>query len=1378
MVEPGWTEDERIAALRRYDILDTPPEPEFDDAVALVKTICDVPIALVSLVDTGRQWFKAKVGTDAHETRLDTSVCALAIRQDGVFQIEDLSADPRTAHMSLVTDDPMIRFYAGSPLVTSDGLPLGSLCAIDLLPRPGGLTPDQASALQALGRQVIAQIELRGAITKRDRAITQQERRQDRATRDSEVLQTMLRAQQRVVQAGGDFDTVLQALVEAALDAVRPAQGVVVEMRDGDDLVYRAAAGSAAARVGLRFPISDSFSGRALTQEVTIVSGDTAHDDRADKARVANLGIRSLVAVPMARQGQIFGVLKLHSAIPNVFKSRDILIGQMLAGLIAASFTESAESAAVAAAEHSQESYRHIVDSAIDSAIISTDEHGTITSWSRGAQTIMGWTEAEAVGQPLAIIFTPEDIAAGRPQDELHKAKTQGRAPDERWHIRKDGQRFFANGAVTPLLAPARGFVKSLRDISDEHATRTALDASRLQLDTALETGLIGFFRWDVAGGVVSGDARVAEFFAVDREKAASGITLAEAFAAIFPADVALVEREVATQTAVCADYSHSYRVIDANFATRWLLVRGRCVHRDGDKPLTYVGTAVDVTTQREAEERLMISRERLELATQVAELGSFDYLPQSDQLDWDDRCRALFGLSPGVPVTYEGTYLAGLHPDDRDRAAAAVTEALNPAGSGIFDVEYRTIGIEDGAERTILAKGLAFFTDGIPVRLIGTVQDVTADRTARRELLETEERFRLAVRATNDAIWDWDLRHDHVRWNEAIEVRYGHALASVEPDLAWWFGHIHPDDRARVDRSIHDAINGTHSDWAEEYRFRRGDGSYADVRDRGYMIRDEHGQAVRMLGALLDQSDRKAIERELHALNRSLAVSVSERTEELDRLWHTSPDLLVALAFDGTIGRVNPAWTEILGYSEQDLIGRHLDDFAFADDVELTQQALKLAAGAPLPTTESRYLHKDGTVRWISWVAAPTDSEIYATGRHITAAKEAEAALRKAEDQLRQSQKVEAIGQLTGGVAHDFNNLLTVIRGSTDLLRRGNLSDEKRLRYLDAISDTAERATKLTSQLLAFARRSSLQPVVFDAGANVRGLHSMLRTLTGSMIDVVVEGADTPCLVNADPSQFDTALVNMAVNARDAMDRQGRLTIVVETVAHVPAIRNHARIHGDHVAVSITDTGSGIAPDQIDQIFEPFFTTKDVGQGTGLGLSQVFGFAKQSGGEIQVDSEPGKGTTFTLYLPMVADAALADDRSATIPTPRPKRACILVVEDNADVGTFATNALAELGHFTIFVQDAEEALIQLASGATSFDAVFSDVVMPGMSGIELGQQIRQLYPHLPVLLTSGYSSVLVQEGTHGFELLQKPYSLEELSHAIQRVMIDREQIA
>jgi two-component system NtrC family sensor kinase len=383
-----------------------------------------------------------------------------------------------------------------------------------------------------------------------------------------------------------------------------------------------------------------------------------------------------------------------------------------------------------------------------------------------------------------------------------------------------------------------------------------------------------------------------------------------------------------------------------------------------------------------------------------------------------------------------------------------------------------------------------------------------------------------------------------------------------------------------------------------------------------------------------------------------------------------------------------------------------------------------------------------------------------------------AEAARRQeAEEALKHGQRMEALGQLTGGVAHDFNNLLTVIRASADLLRRPHLTEERRQRYVEAISDTVNRAAKLTAQLLAFARRQTLKPELFDVGENVQMLSEIIRTLTGASIEIVTRVPGGPCLINADAGQFETALINMAVNARDAMGGEGRLTIAVRNVADIPGPAPHQSRADGYVAVSVEDTGSGIPQDQLGRIFEPFFTTKQVGQGTGLGLSQVFGFAKQSGGEVMVDSKVGKGSTFTLYLPRIA----SDERPLQV---APEEAppvdghgiSVLVVEDNAEVGRFASDALTELGYDTTMVGNATYALEELVSDCSRFDVVFSDVVMPGMTGIELAQEMRRRGYDVPVVLTSGYSHVLSEQGTLGFELLQKPYSVEQLSRALHRV--------
>ncbi|MCA1393996.1 response regulator [Bradyrhizobium sp. BRP19] len=385
----------------------------------------------------------------------------------------------------------------------------------------------------------------------------------------------------------------------------------------------------------------------------------------------------------------------------------------------------------------------------------------------------------------------------------------------------------------------------------------------------------------------------------------------------------------------------------------------------------------------------------------------------------------------------------------------------------------------------------------------------------------------------------------------------------------------------------------------------------------------------------------------------------------------------------------------------------------------------------------------------------------------------QAEAAKRReAEEALKHSQRLEALGQLTGGVAHDFNNLLTVIRASVDLLNRPQLTEERRQRYITAIADSVARAAKLTSQLLAFARRQTLKPEVFDVGARVQSLHDMLATLLGPAIEIVMQLPAEPCLVNADASQFETALINMATNARDAMQGQGRIVFRVEATTTVPDALVQLSASPDHgfVRVTVSDTGVGIPAARLGRIFEPFFTTKQVGRGTGLGLSQVFGFARQSGGEVTVTSEVGHGSTFSLYLPRVPPGLLPQRQAPnTAPAVAGSGMSVLVVEDNIELANFAADGLTELGYSITLVDNAADALAELVVDTDRFDVVFSDVVMPGMTGLDLAQAIRERGLGVPVVLTTGYSQALSQEGTGGCDLVQKPYTIEELSRVLHR---------
>ncbi|WP_459749845.1 hybrid sensor histidine kinase/response regulator [Pseudomonas sp. 3A(2025)] len=504
-----------------------------------------------------------------------------------------------------------------------------------------------------------------------------------------------------------------------------------------------------------------------------------------------------------------------------------------------------------------------------------------------------------------------------------------------------------------------------------------------------------------------------------------------------------------------------------------------------------------------------------------------------------------------------------------------------------------------------------------------------------------------------------------------------------------------------------------------------------------------------------------------LRALNDSLEQRVIERTRDRDRIWQMSTDLMLVAHFDGIIHALNPAWSSVMGWDEQQLLGTDFMHLVHPDDVEPTRDAMtRLAHGLRIADFKNRYRHANGSYRTIAWAAVPDQQFAHAVGRDIQEQVEASEALRVSEESLRQAQKLEAIGQLTGGVAHDFNNLLTVIKSCTDLLKPADLPEAKRAKYVQAISSTVDRAARLTGQLLAFARRQALQPQVFDINESVSRIGEMMDILTGSRIQVNIELPAEPCHIYADGSQFDTALINMVVNARDAMAGVGHLSIRVERVDRSMAAPLPTLTQGDYVSVALTDTGSGIAADKLGIIFEPFYTTKAIGEGTGLGLSQVFGFAKQSGGEVAVYSQLGSGSRFTLYLPSAAEPPALPAQTAQPAASMAAGLRVLMVEDNAEIGTYTSAMLEQSGFEVSWVPAAEEALQLLRRDAQCFDVVFSDIAMPGMSGIELYAEIEAAWPGLPVILTTGYSTEFADFSrgeSQRFKLLQKPYRIEDL---------------
>ncbi len=463
----------------------------------------------------------------------------------------------------------------------------------------------------------------------------------------------------------------------------------------------------------------------------------------------------------------------------------------------------------------------------------------------------------------------------------------------------------------------------------------------------------------------------------------------------------------------------------------------------------------------------------------------------------------------------------------------------------------------------------------------------------------------------------------------------------------------------------------------------------------------------------------------------------------------------------------VNAAWTGLLGWEPHELVGTPFADFTHSDDLEATLATFASVFEAPLTVPyEFRFRHKDGSYRWFAWTGAFEGGRVYASGRHTTPEHEQAEALAAAQEQLRQAQKMDAMGQLTGGVAHDFNNLLTPIMGSLDRLLNRGVGDERERRLMAGALESAERARTLVQRLLAFARRQPLQPVAVDVGALVDGMAGLIGSTLDPKISVRVELAPNLPPARADANQLEMALLNLAVNARDAMPNGGTLTVRVAREGVHGRPRTGLKV-GHYVRLSVTDTGTGMDAATRERAGEPFFSTKGVGRGMGLSLSMMHGLAAQLGGGLLIDSEPGEGTTVELWLPVSAAPVDEGDAGQTARRPVASRGRALLVDDEDLVRMSTADMLTDLGLDVVEAGSAEDALRLLHDG-TAVDLLVTDHLMPGMNGADLAREVKVLRLGLPVLIVSGYAEV---EGlAPDLPRLVKPFRTAELAELAEKV--------
>ncbi|NBD12904.1 PAS domain S-box protein [Corallococcus sp. c25j21] len=1043
--------------------------------------------------------------------------------------------------------------------------------------------------------------------------------------------------------------------------------------------------------------------------------------------------------------------------------------------------------------------------------IAQADLEGTFQLANQHFRDMLGRSLEDVLGRDLLDFTHPEDRARDA---TLFRRLVETGEPFvvEKRYLRPDGRVIWARNHVA-LARDAAGrpsfAVCVSRDITQAREDDERLRVKHEQLRLAQEAGGIGVFTLDIATHLLTVTPEFCRLYGVPLTDT---VPAADIEALVLEEDRPLTSN-ARTRAAGQVTPSVEYRVrrLDTG-EVRWIARRASLVHDAAGRPAQLIGVTQDVTDRHHSEDALRAANERVQLALSTeAVIGTWVWDVPDNRVTTDARFADSFSLDPlrareGLPL---GQFVAAIHPEDRPGVEAAIARALETGGT--YRAEYR-VRRSDGVYRWVEASGHCERSRaGAPLRFPGVLVDIDARKRAelrQAALLEMADRLREAVSAEAAARLAMEVVG---RLLGVPRAGYGtvdavHSLVRMHPN---W---VASPDVARVEGVhrfldygvfIEDLLKGevvAIPDVREDPRTAPQAATLEAIGIRALFNIPllEHGRFVAVL-FLHDTQPRpwtedeielarnvadrvwttlarlKALS-ELKQANETLEQRVAQRTQERDRVWRLSQDLLLVADLEGRFLSVNPAWTRTLGWTEEELVGRTSQWMEPPGAQERTREEVRqLAEGHTTLRFENSFRTRDGHYRHFSWTAVPALEEglLYATARDVTEQ-------RRTEEQLRQSQKMEAVGKLTGGVAHDFNNLLQVVGGNLQLLQRDVAGNERGLQRVRSALGAVERGARLSAQLLAFSRRQPLEPRSLSLGRLVRGMDDLLRRALGE--DVEVETVISGGLWNtlADPHQLENVILNLAINARDAMSGSGKLTLELSNAA---LDDHYAQAHpevlaGAYVLLAVSDTGAGMAPEVMERAFEPFFTTKPEGRGTGLGLSMVYGFVKQSGGHVKLYSEVGHGTTVKVYLPRAFQPEAPVSEGVTGPVQGGKET-ILAVEDDADVRATVVELLTELGYRVLRAVDGESALSILKSGV-AVDLLFTDVVMPGpVRSPELARQAKALQPDIEVLFTSGYTENAIVHGGRldpGVSLLSKPYRREDLARKVRAQLDQRQQ--
>ncbi|SFL75632.1 PAS domain S-box-containing protein [Methylobacterium pseudosasicola] len=1009
-----------------------------------------------------------------------------------------------------------------------------------------------------------------------------------------------------------------------------------------------------------------------------------------------------------------------------------------------------------------------MLDSITSFAIILTDRDGLVTDWNVGAARILGWSAQEMCGRDLQRIFTPEDNAIDRAGTEMRLALEQGRADDERWHLRKDGSRFWSSGETMPLRDEGGrdlGFVKVLRDRTAEHRSGEDLrqTASRLRESEdhyrhTVELNPQVPWTADSQGNITSYSNRWLELTGQ-----APGEPLGAGWIkALHPDDVPHALAAFGASLAAGEPVDVDYRIyVAAEGEHRWMRARAYPRRNDAGDVVQWYGVVEDIHDRKLAEARLQGSEARYRSLFESIEVG-FCIIEMRFEGDSAVDYRIVeanpaFVRQTGADVT--GKWVSEFAPtlerhwfDTYGRVALTGEPAHFEHYADVFGrwFDVRALRTGDPAAHRVAI----FFSD------------ITERRKIEQRAEAGERELRLITDALPVLISFIDADHVYRFANKAYDTWFSVPSEQVVGrDVRELFGpQGYAARKPFMDRALAGEAVTFELDWPHS------DGRPRVAEIRYLPRRTVDGRVDGFHVFVHDVTIRKQTEAEL-------ARQVAARTAERDQIWQASSDLLCVANLDGYFVSLNPAWSTQLGWTDAEMKARPFLDFVHPDDAEATRAAASgLARGEAQLTFENRYRHKDGSYLWLSWNAVPRDGLIYASVRDVSETKRQAEALARTEEALRQSQKMEAVGQLTGGLAHDFNNLLAGISGSLELMQtrmsQGRMTDLDR--YMTVAQGAAKRAASLTHRLLAFSRRQTLDPKPTNVNRLITDMEDLVRRTVGPAIQLEVVGLAGVWPALIDPGQLENALLNLCINARDAIPDGGRITIeTANKWMDEAGARQHDMPPGQYLSVCVSDTGTGMSPELMSKVFEPFFTTKPLGEGTGLGLSMVYGFARQSGGQVRLYSEVGEGTTVCLYLPRHYGDADADEVAHKLAeVGRAEQGeTVLIVDDEPSVRMLVTEVLEDLGYTAIEAADSVAGLKVLQSDVR-IDLLVTDVGLPGgMNGRQMADAGRERRPDLKVMFITGYAENAVLGNGYlqpGMQVLTKPFVLETLASRIK----------